>query len=158
MWIYNYLKIKRLIYGNSRADQWLGLSVLTARGQGSILGRGTKILQAALCTHTHKKRLIYKTKQQLKKWIRLWVQKGSPVSMGRYELTLLPSIPPYIDTWLFVTYSLSCLFSCHYPHFLCSYLNVLNAPWPNWAHWKLHSFPHTDVSAQGIPIQLTSRP
>ena len=29
---------------------------------------------------------------------------------------------------------LSCLFFCHYPPFLCSYLIILTAPWPNWAY------------------------
>ena len=32
--------------GNSEEVQWLGLRALTAEGQGSIPGRGTKILQA----------------------------------------------------------------------------------------------------------------
>ena len=33
--------------GNSQAVQWLGCRALTAKGQGSIPGQGTKILQAA---------------------------------------------------------------------------------------------------------------
>ena len=33
--------------GNSLAVQWLGLCVLTAKGQGLIPGQGTKIPQAA---------------------------------------------------------------------------------------------------------------
>ena len=38
-----------MFLGNSLAVQWLGLGPLTARGPGSIPGRGTKILQATQC-------------------------------------------------------------------------------------------------------------
>ena len=41
--------------GNSLAVQWLGLCTFTAKGLGSILGRGTKILQAALNRRKKKK-------------------------------------------------------------------------------------------------------
>ena len=34
---------------NSLAVQWLGLQALTAKGQGSIPGQGTKIPQATGC-------------------------------------------------------------------------------------------------------------
>ena len=37
------------VLGNSQVVQWLGLHVLTAKGLGSIPGRGTKIPQAARC-------------------------------------------------------------------------------------------------------------
>ena len=36
---------KTSITGNSRAVQWLGLCVLTAKGWGSVPGPGTKISQ-----------------------------------------------------------------------------------------------------------------
>ena len=39
--------------GNSLVVQWVELSALTARGPGSIAGRGTKIPQA-LQDHFHK--------------------------------------------------------------------------------------------------------
>ena len=42
--------------GNSLAVQWLGLSTFTAKGTGSIPGRGTKIPQAAWCGHKKKKK------------------------------------------------------------------------------------------------------
>ena len=35
------------LFGNLLAVQWLGLHAFTAKGPGSILGQGTKILQAA---------------------------------------------------------------------------------------------------------------
>ena len=38
--------IKTEFFGNSLVVQWLGLCTLTAKGPGSILGRGTKIPQA----------------------------------------------------------------------------------------------------------------
>ena len=37
---------KKLGRGNSLLVQWLGLHAFTAKGMGSIPGRGTKILQA----------------------------------------------------------------------------------------------------------------
>jgi len=43
------LKIKRYIWGNSLAIQWLGFHALTAEGQGSIPGRGTKIPHPTGC-------------------------------------------------------------------------------------------------------------
>ena len=41
-----FLQLKKKLLGNSLAVQWLGLSALTAVGQGSIPSQGTKILQA----------------------------------------------------------------------------------------------------------------
>ena len=43
------LCFKTFTLGNFLAVQWLGLGAFTARGPGSIPGRGTKILQAAWC-------------------------------------------------------------------------------------------------------------
>ena len=40
-------KLKKSRMRNSLVVQWLGLHVLTAKGQGSIPGRETKIPQAA---------------------------------------------------------------------------------------------------------------
>lgn len=39
--------------GNSLVVRWLGLCTLTASGRGSILGWGTKMPQAAGCSHAH---------------------------------------------------------------------------------------------------------
>ena len=41
--------------GNSLAVQWLGLCIFTAEHPGSILGRGTKILQVLRCSQGKKK-------------------------------------------------------------------------------------------------------
>lgn len=40
--------------GISLVVRWLGLCTLTASGRGSILGWGTKMPQAAGCSHTHR--------------------------------------------------------------------------------------------------------
>ena len=40
--------------GNPLEVQWLGLHTLTAEGQGSIPGRGTKIPQAVWCGQNQK--------------------------------------------------------------------------------------------------------
>ena len=42
--------------GNSQSVWWLGLHASTARGPGSLPGRGTKILQAARCGPKKKKK------------------------------------------------------------------------------------------------------
>ena len=42
--------------GNSLAVQWLGLCIFTAEHPGSILGRGTKILQVLRCSQGKKKK------------------------------------------------------------------------------------------------------
>ena len=52
-------QIKITFLGNSLAVQWLGLGVLTAQGQGSIPGLGTKISQAARRSQKRKKKITF---------------------------------------------------------------------------------------------------
>ena len=40
--------------GNSLVIQWLGLKVITAEGEGSIAGWGTKVPQAVICGQINK--------------------------------------------------------------------------------------------------------
>ena len=49
------LLFKIQIVRNSLVVQWLGLSAFTAKGAGSIPGRGTKIPHAAQCGQKNKK-------------------------------------------------------------------------------------------------------
>ena len=51
-----YITDYRLLSVNSLAVQWLGLRDFTAKGPGSIPGRGTKIPQAAWCGPKLKKK------------------------------------------------------------------------------------------------------
>ena len=47
-------ELKKKLIGNSLVVQWLGFRAFIAKGPGSIPGRGTKILQAALCGQINK--------------------------------------------------------------------------------------------------------
>ena len=49
------LRIKEKVCGNSLAVQWLGLHAFTAKGLGSVPGRGTRIPQAVRCGQKQKK-------------------------------------------------------------------------------------------------------
>ena len=51
MFLFLYIKI----LGNSLVVQWLGLCTFTAKGPGSVPGRGTKIPQAM--QHSQKKKI-----------------------------------------------------------------------------------------------------
>ena len=62
------------------AVQWLGLRTSTAGGLGSTPGRGTEILQAALCGQKKKK------KESILR--RFFVLRGH---VGKYESLLVPS-------------------------------------------------------------------
>ena len=48
------VSFKKFIIRNSLVVQWLGLCASTAGGMGSILGQGTKILQAVGCSKVSK--------------------------------------------------------------------------------------------------------
>ena len=50
-------KLSELRYRNSLAVQWLGLGAFSAKGPGSIPGRGTKIPQAVQRSQKQKKEL-----------------------------------------------------------------------------------------------------
>ena len=54
LWTPNVICKKKNPPWNSLVVQWLGLCASTAGGPGSIPGRGTKILQAALCSQKTK--------------------------------------------------------------------------------------------------------
>lgn len=41
----SFSQFRNILRGNSLVVQWVGLRILTARGPGSVLGWGTKILQ-----------------------------------------------------------------------------------------------------------------
>ena len=52
------IKIKNAIAGSSLEVQWLGFCAFTAKGPGSIPGRGAKIPQATQRVQKKKKRML----------------------------------------------------------------------------------------------------
>ena len=56
----------KIDFGNSLVVQWLGLCAFTAKGLGSIPGRGTKIPKATRCSQKKKKKIDLETKQNKK--------------------------------------------------------------------------------------------